>query len=237
MLKADQVSKTIDGRTILTDISIELKKGSKVALIGPSGSGKSTLLRCLTMLERPTAGKIYLDQKVFDFNEVSNQRTDNIYPKITAIFQEIGLWPHMTVQKNMLLGSTNSRQAQDQMIRLTSKLGISHILNKYPMQCSGGEQQRANLVRQLILKPDYLLLDEVTSSLDASTTKKVIEVLKSNEMSGIGMLVITHSLNLAIDLTDDYYYMLDGRIVDHGLSRNLKDSTNKDLIDFIRYYN
>jgi polar amino acid transport system ATP-binding protein len=199
MLRVHNLFKSIDGQKILDNISFELQKGEIIAITGPSGGGKSTLLRSVALLEKLDHGSVNVDNEVYEFPLVSNQKTYSIYPKITMVFQQLFLWPHLTVLRNITLAASKDL---DQILldELVKTFGIQDLLNKYPNKISGGQKQRIALIRALILKPDYLLLDEITSALDTNLSKIVMEYISKIASQGTGILIVTHDLGLIPNL-------------------------------------
>jgi polar amino acid transport system ATP-binding protein len=200
MLKVHNLSKSIDGQKILDNVSFELQKGEIIAIIGPSGGGKSTLLRSIALLEQLDSGIITIDNQDFNFPLTLDQKLPSIYPKITMVFQQLFLWPHLTIIRNITLAAEENL---DQILldKLVKTFGIQDILNKYPNEISGGQKQRAALIRALILKPGYLLLDEITSALDNENSNLVVEYLVELKSRGVGILAVTHNLELANKLS------------------------------------
>jgi polar amino acid transport system ATP-binding protein len=200
MLKVHNLSKSIGGQKILDNISFKLQKGEIIVIIGPSGGGKSTLLRSIALLEQLDSGIITIDNQDFNFPLTLDQKLPSIYPKITMVFQQLFLWPHLTVIRNITLAAEENL---DQILldKLVKTFGIQDILNKYPNEISGGQKQRVALIRALILKPDYLLLDEITSALDNENSNLVVEYLVELKSKGVGILAVTHNLELANKLS------------------------------------
>jgi polar amino acid transport system ATP-binding protein len=199
MLKVHSLSKSINGQKILDNISFKIQKGEIIAIIGPSGGGKSTLLRSIALMEHLDSGIITIDDQVFNFPLTLDQKLPLVYPKITMVFQQLFLWPHLTVLWNITLAAGESL---DQILldELVQTFGIQNILNKYPNEISGGQKQRVALIRALILKPDYLLLDEITSALDTILSKSVLKYVSKAASQGTGVLIVTHNVELIPDL-------------------------------------
>lgn len=168
MLKAERISKHLSERHILDGVDFELSPGEVVAVIGPSGCGKTTLLRTLALLSPPDDGRLRVGERKFDFPWPGKPLWQTIYPELTAVFQQFPSWPHLRVRQNILLplelrGYTNCEQ---QMLDLCEELGLSTCLDRFPAQLSVGQRQRVALARALMLRPKYLLLDEITSAQD-----------------------------------------------------------------------
>lgn len=189
MLEAKNIEKSFGSLKVLTDLSLTIAQGSITILAGPSGSGKSTLIRCLSLLDYPCKGKIILDGFEYSFPKKKQIQEASIYPKISCVFQQLYLWPHLTNRKNILLPLINTTYDTNELNRYIDLFGMKEFIDKYPNESSLGQKQRVSLVRSLILKPEYLLLDEVTSALDSDNTKAVLSELSSLSS---GILLISH---------------------------------------------
>lgn len=231
MIEINSLDKNINGEPILKDISFNIIPGKITALIGPSGSGKTTLLNCTSLLAERDSGNIVIDGQT-SLNE--NKTSKLIYPKIGIVFQEPVLWPHMTNQENIELPLKENKLSLDYQ-SLANKLNVYHLMAKYPHQCSGGERQRVYLLRQLLLEPRYLLLDEITSALDVEHIQQVINILFEYKKNNVGILLITHSINLATKLADDFIFLDKGRIVEQGSIEKLKNPLTKRLKVFLEF--
>lgn len=221
MLSATSLKRnTPDGRPILKDVDITLKKGELTALIGPSGSGKTTLLRCLSMLDAPDGGDIELEHQLYSFPLPPEQAevSPKPWPKVTAVFQQLFLWPHLTLRENILLplADAKSSRVEKELAELVRQFDMKGFIDRYPNETSGGQRQRAAIARALMLNPDYLLLDEITSALDIEQTAKVLSLLTGVKARGIGILLITHSLGFARQAADHVLFMDNGEIVEDG---------------------
>ncbi|MDI9338414.1 MAG: ATP-binding cassette domain-containing protein [Alphaproteobacteria bacterium] len=230
MLQAKNVFKTIKGNEILKDINLQIEPGKITCLIGPSGSGKSTILNCLSLLSNPTKGTVSIDDTIYTFNENTKPNNNfSIYPKITVVFQSLFLFPHLTNQENILLPLNEQKlMLPNEYDDLISQLKIKHILNKFPEQCSGGERQRVALLRQILLKPKYLLLDEVTSALDLETVSIIADILIKLKKRNTGILLITHMINFAIAVSDNFYFLDKGEIIENGEIDKIKPNIKYD---------
>lgn len=221
MLTATNLKRdTPDGRPILKGVDITLKKGELTALIGPSGSGKTTLLRCLSLLDAADGGDIQLENVLYSF-PLPPEQTDVVpkpWPRVTAVFQQLFLWPHLTLRENILLPLADAKSAavQKDLAELIKQFDMKGFIDRYPNETSGGQRQRAAIARALMLNPDYLLLDEITSALDIEQTAKVLSLLAGVKARGIGILLITHSLGFARQAADHVLFMDGGEIVEQG---------------------
>lgn len=180
---------------ILNGINFSVTTGEIVGIQGRSGSGKSTLLRLLSGLLVPQQGEIFLENNSTAQNKkiLTLQMANFPWPEITIVFQQMFLWPHLTVWKNICLPLKNSSTKIDEFLPIMEKLGILDLKNRYPHELSGGEKQRVALIRAIALKPSFLLLDEATSALDAKMVKIVEKILLNLKASGAGIVLVTHS--------------------------------------------
>jgi polar amino acid transport system ATP-binding protein len=215
---------TPDKRTIkaLVDFSTEIKKGEVVVIIGPSGSGKSTFLRCLNRLEEIDSGEILIDgvniyDKKADINEIREE--------IGMVFQLFNLFPHKTVLENVTLAQQvvrkrNKKEAVDVARALLEKVGILVKENAYPSQLSGGQQQRVAIARSLAMHPKIMMFDEATSALDPEMIGEVLDVMKKLAREGMTMVVVTHEMGFAREVSDRVLFMDDGQIVEEGTAEH-----------------
>jgi len=207
MLQGKNIYKGINGTAILKDINIKVEPSKITCLIGPSGSGKSTTLSCLSLLTNPTKGIVNVDGQEFNFDNGKNGHKNFPYPKVTVVFQGLFLFPHLTNETNILLPLKEQNKTSLDFDSLIDRLNIREVLKKFPNECSGGEKQRVALARQILLEPKYLLLDEVTSALDLETVNTVANILTELKNKGTGILLVTHMINLAKTISDDFYFL------------------------------
>lgn len=237
MLQAKNIYISINGIPILKDISIKVQPSKITCLIGPSGSGKSTALSCLSLLAKPTKGIVSVDGQEFNFDNGKNEYKNFPYPKVTVVFQGLFLFPHLTNETNILLPLKEQNKKSSDFDALIDKLNIREVLKKYPNECSGGEKQRVALARQILLEPKYLLLDEVTSALDLETVNTVAKILTELKKKGTGILLITHMINLAKSISDDFYFFDKGVMIEEGNIEQLKNPQTERLNKFLQIYN
>ena len=217
MIKVEHLYKNYsDEIKVLKDISFTFEDGKTYAIIGSSGGGKSTFIRCLNMLEEPTSGTITLDDEVV--NSPSTNLT-KIREKMGMVFQNFNLFSHMDVKKNvayalMKVKGMDETSAYKKAIELLGNVGLSHRVDSYPHQLSGGEKQRVAIARALAMEPEVLLCDEPTSALDPEMTTEVLKVLKGLSHTGLTMIVVTHEMNFAKEVADYILYMDKGQIVE-----------------------
>jgi polar amino acid transport system ATP-binding protein len=213
------VHKAFGTNSVLNGIDMEIAEGTVVSLIGPSGSGKSTLLRCINLLEPIDDGEIFLDGTDisvpgFDANPVRR--------RIGMVFQNFNLFPHMSVQDNITLSpirtlGVNKADARAKAEELLERFGLADKVNAFPDQLSGGQQQRVAIIRALAIEPEVLLLDEITSSLDPELVGEVLDVVRELKTSGMTLVLATHEMGFARDISDMVCMLDGGHIIEQGL--------------------
>jgi polar amino acid transport system ATP-binding protein len=212
------VQKAFGAHSVLNGIDMDIAEGTVVSLIGPSGSGKSTLLRCINLLEPIDDGEIFLDGTDisvpgFDANPVRR--------RIGMVFQNFNLFPHMSVQDNITLSpvrtlGVNKALAHTKALELLERFGLADKVNAFPDQLSGGQQQRVAIVRALAIEPEVLLLDEITSSLDPELVSEVLDVVRELKSSGMTLVLATHEMGFARDISDLVCMLDGGHIIEQG---------------------
>lgn len=213
------VHKAFGAHSVLNGIDMDIPEGTVVSLIGPSGSGKSTLLRCINLLEPIDDGAILLDGTDislpgFDANPVRR--------RIGMVFQNFNLFPHMSVQDNITLSpirtlGVNKALARTKAVELLERFGLGDKVNAFPDQLSGGQQQRVAIIRALAIEPEVLLLDEITSSLDPELVGEVLDVVRELKTSGMTLVLATHEMGFARDISDLVCVLDGGQIIEQGL--------------------
>lgn len=236
-ISVSHLKKNFGKLEVLKDMSIEVREGEVVCLIGPSGSGKSTFLRCLNRLEKITSGDVIVDgHPISDPNTNINKVRENI----GMVFQHFNLFPHLTVKENITLAPTQlklldkaaaSRRAEE----LLEQVGLGDKADAYPGQLSGGQKQRVAIARSLAMNPDIMLFDEPTSALDPEMVGEVLEVMKQLAADGMTMMVVTHEMGFAKEVADRVIFMDDGYIVEEGTPEevfgNPKEERTKSFLD------
>lgn len=219
MLEGSQITKTFNGTKVIHDVSLNLERGEIVVLIGPSGSGKTTLLKILGLLEPLDSGTITIDGVPYTAGQSS---TSSPWPKVTMVFQQLFLWPHLTILENILLPLKVQKQEinRNQLAEMIDLFQMQGFIKRFPNEASLGQRQRAALVRALMLNPEYILLDEITSSLDIEQIAVLVPYIKELAKRGIGVLAITHLLHFAKETADRVLFMDSGSIVESG-TRNV----------------
>jgi ABC-type polar amino acid transport system ATPase subunit len=220
IIQAIKLNKYFGDKHVLKDIDFEVRKGEVVALIGPSGSGKSTLIRCLNALEKATSGEIYIHgQKLNPY--LSVKQLSPVRRELGMVFQNFNLFPHMTVLQNVIQAPLLVRKMpRDQAValgeKLLEKVGLSEKRDVYPSRLSGGQKQRVAIARALAMQPRALLFDEPTSALDPELVGEVLKVMKDLAYEGSTMVVVTHEMQFARDVSDRVVFMSDGSFVEQG---------------------
>ena len=218
IITMEQVTKRFGKLTALTDVSLEVRRGEVLMIIGPSGSGKSTLLRCINHLEVPDSGRV-----VIDGITLTNQRTNinKVREEVGMVFQRFELFPHLTVMENITLAQRVVRkrsraQAERIGMELLDKVGIPEKANAHPAQLSGGQQQRVAIARALAMQPKIMLFDEPTSALDPEMIKEVLDVMLDLARDGMTMVVVSHEMGFARAASNRVVFMDQGSIVEMG---------------------
>ena len=219
MIKVEHIVKKFDKLTAVNDVSLEIEKGEIVALIGPSGSGKSTVLRCISGLEIPESGKIYIDG--IEFNENNKETYQQLISKMGFVFQHFNLFPHMTVLENLTLAQIQVlKRDEAKAIQVAQsyleKVGLLDKQNDYPSKLSGGQKQRVAIARALCMNPEVMLFDEPTSALDPEMVIEVLEVMQELAKTGITMIVVTHEMGFARTVANRVIFLEDGKIIEEA---------------------
>jgi len=236
VIKVCNLKKNFGKLQVLKGIDIHVEKGEVVVVIGPSGSGKSTFLRCLNLLEQPTSGEIYFQEVsiISKHNNIDLQRQ-----KMGMVFQGFNLFPHMTILDNIAFSPIKvkklSKQSAEKLaFELLEKVGLQDKASSYPAQLSGGQKQRIAIIRALAMKPDVMLFDEPTSSLDPEMVGEVLEVMKGLAIDGMTMVVVTHEMGFAKEVGSRVLFMDDGYIVEDGTPEEVfNNPTNQRTKEFL----
>jgi polar amino acid transport system ATP-binding protein len=222
-LKLEGVRKSFAEHEVLRGIDLELEDHEVVCLIGASGSGKSTLLRCVNLLEPLDAGRIFLGDE-----EITRRGVDvnAVRRRIGIVFQAFNLFPHMTVLRNVTLAPRDvlglpRGEAEERALELLARFGLEHRRDEYPDRLSGGQQQRVAIVRALAMRPELMLLDEVTSALDPELVAEVLNVIRELAEGGMTMLIATHEMGFARDIAKRVCFLDDGQILEQGTPQQI----------------
>ena len=223
MLQIRDVKKKFDDLEVLRGISLDVEKSDVVAILGPSGSGKTTLLRCLNFLEKADEGTMVFDGRTFDLNKATKAEIADLRRKTAFVFQNYNLFLNKTVLENVTLGLTagagmKKNEASDIAVTMLEKVGMADKLSSYPSQLSGGQQQRVAIARALATKPEIIFFDEPTSALDPELIGEVLNVMRQLADEGMTMLVVTHEMSFARNVSNKVIFLEDGRIVESGPS-------------------
>lgn len=221
LLKLSKINKSFDKNQVLKDVSINLNKGEVISIIGPSGSGKSTLLRCITGLEQ-------MDSGLIEFNDITiaaankkivNIEAVNAHKKIGMVFQNFNLFPHKTVLENIIeapiiVNNIDKKTAIDIAKKLLTKVELLDKIDSYPCTLSGGQKQRIAIARALAMNPELILFDEPTSALDPKLTGEVLKVIRTLALEKITLIVVTHEMQFAREISDRIIFMENGEILE-----------------------
>lgn len=238
------VRKQFDGLEVLKDISLSVEEGEVISIIGPSGSGKSTLLRCATMLEEMDGGSlIYMgEEAAWETEEkcmyAPKAKLKKIHSYFGLVFQNFNLFPHYSVLKNITdalisVDKISKKTAVARAEKLLAQLGLSDKINAYPYQLSGGQQQRVSIARALAKQPKILFFDEPTSALDPELTVEVLKVIKQLAKEHMTMIIVTHEMQFAKEVSDRIIFMEEGVIKAQGTPEELFESDNERVQEFI----
>lgn len=244
LLELKHLKKSFDELEVIKDFSLSVKEGEVVSIIGPSGSGKSTILRCLTMLEQMDDGELsYLGEYAAKSENgrsvyASKEKLKQIHHYFGLVFQNFNLFPHYSVLKNIMdapvsVDKVPKEEAKKRAQKLMDQLGLSEKENAYPYQLSGGQQQRVSIARALALQPKILFFDEPTSALDPELTGEVLKVIKELAKEKMTMIIVTHEMQFARELSDRIIFMENGVCVQEGTPDEIFHSGNERVRDFI----
>ncbi|WP_407454503.1 amino acid ABC transporter ATP-binding protein [Methanobrevibacter sp.] len=224
LLKIKNLKKSFGDNVVLKDISLHVEKGEVLSIIGPSGSGKSTLLRCITGLEEEDSG-------IIDFDGTFG-----------LVFQNFNLFPHHSVMKNITnaplrVQKREKTEVRNHALELLKKMGLEDKADAYPCELSGGQQQRVSIARALAMKPDILFFDEPTSALDPELTGEILTVIKQLAAEHMTMVIVTHEMNFARNVSDTIIFMDGGVIVEEGSPDEVFSSDNQRMKEFLGKFN
>jgi putative lysine transport system ATP-binding protein len=230
VLQVSHLSKAFGANVVLRDIDFNVRPGDVTSVIGASGSGKSTLLRCINLLETPTSGQI-----LFHGEDITARRiNESAYrAKVGMVFQSFNLFSNMTVLENCIVGQTKVMKrpretARDNALKYLDRVGMSPYINAKPRQISGGQKQRVAIARALAMEPEILLFDEPTSALDPEMVGEVLEVMRGLAADGMTMIVVTHEMAFARDVSSHVVFMKDGVIWEEGAPSQIFSAPSKD---------
>lgn len=236
----ERIEKRFNNQTVLRDVSLKMDRGEIVSIIGPSGSGKSTFLRCLGQLETIDGGSITVDGTVLastdangTVNYASQETQHDLLLRMGMVFQSFNLFPHMTVLDNIMIAPRIVKGMKDDEIlpiaeRLLNKVGLWEKRDMYPSRLSGGQQQRVAIARALAMNPEIMLFDEPTSALDPELTGEVLKTIKQLADDHMTMIIVTHEMNFAREVSDRVIFMADGVIQEEGTPEQIFNNPQND---------
>lgn len=236
MIKVEGLKKSFGKKEVLKGIDVEIKKGEVLTVIGPSGSGKSTFLRCLNLLEVANEGNIYLDGSPIIGPNIDE---DKVRSEMGMVFQSFNLFPHKTVVENIMLApmriqGIGESEARDRAMVLLERMGLPEKANAFPSSLSGGQQQRVAIARALAMEPKVMLFDEATSALDPEMVGDVLDVMKALAYEGMTMVVVTHEMGFAREVSDRIMFMDAGLVEDLGDPEYIFNETkNPRTVEFL----
>jgi ABC-type polar amino acid transport system ATPase subunit len=241
MLTARGIKKAYDGNKVLHGIDLTVNAGEITAIIGPSGGGKSTLLRAVSLLDPPDAGTVDIDGYEYTFPKRAQNGFRPPWPSVTVVFQQLFLWPHLTLRRNITLPlekrrvnlNGNRAPCPPDIDDLLDLFELKEHAHRFPNEVSLGQRQRAAFIRAVALQPKYLLLDEITSALDVEHVSRILEYLKTLRQQGTGVLLVTHLIGFAKGAADQVIFMERGHLVASGGSTLLTAPTNERLVKFL----
>lgn len=226
VIKVEKLSKSFGDLKVLDEITEEIHQGEVVSIIGPSGSGKSTFLRCLNLLEKPSSGRV-----IFEGTDITDKKVniDLHRQKIGMVFQHFNVFPHLTVLENITITPRLEKKVpkaeiEAKALGLLKKVGLEEKANEYPRKLSGGQKQRLAIVRALAMDPDVILFDEPTSALDPEMVKEVLEVIKDLAVNGMTIVIVTHEMGFAKQISDCVLFMDGGNICEQGTPQQIFDN-------------
>ncbi len=236
MIKFEHISKRFGSLEVLKDVTQQVSQNEIVSLIGPSGSGKSTLLRCMNLLEVPSSGRI-----LFKGEDITAKGVNiNIHrQKMGMVFQHFNVFPNMTVEKNITIAPVNLKkmnkeQAHNRAMELLDRVGLRDKADVKPVKLSGGQKQRLAIVRAMAMEPEVMLFDEPTSALDPEMVGEVLEVIKDLAKSGMTMMIVTHEMGFAREISDRVLFMNNGVIAESGTPEKIfENPDNERLKEFL----
>ena len=236
LIRVENLKKDFKDLEVLKGITEEIHEGEVVSIIGPSGCGKSTFLRCMNLLEQPTSGRV-----LFEGDDITGKSVDITLhrQKIGMVFQTFNVFPHITVLDNVTLApilnkKMTKEKAEEKAKELLERVGLLDKMKEYPKKLSGGQKQRLAIIRALAMEPDVMLFDEPTSALDPEMVNEVLDVIKELAISGMTIVIVTHEMGFAREVSDRVLFMDEGIIAEQGTPEEvLSNPKNPRTIDFL----
>lgn len=238
-LEVKNLKKSFGNHEVLKDISLSVKQGEVISIIGSSGSGKSTILRCINLLEEPSGGDIIIEGKSILNDDAAKKEMRKV---VGMVFQSFNLFENMNVLKNCMIGQIkvlkrNKEEAREIALKNLKSVGMDSYINAKPSQLSGGQKQRVAIARALSMNPKCLLFDEPTSALDPEMVSEVLDVIKSLAKTGLTMVVVTHEMQFAHDVSDRVIFVDEGLIVEQGEAKAFFKNPSKERTkDFLKRF-
>ena len=238
LIEIDDLHKSFGKLNVLKGVSMRVRKGDVLVLIGPSGSGKSTLLRSVNLLEKPTSGRVIFEGN--DMTAAGKKELSVLRQRMGMVFQQFNLFPHLKVKDNITISpmrvrGTSKDAAEEKARALLERVGLIDKWDSWPQNLSGGQRQRVAIVRALAMDPDVMLFDEPTSALDPEMVGEVLDVMRQLAADGMTMMIVTHEMRFAREVGDYVLFMDDGQIIESGTPEQLFDHPqNKRTQDFLR---
>ncbi|CAM2785170.1 amino acid ABC transporter ATP-binding protein [Salinicoccus roseus] len=242
MLNIENLNLSFGDHKVLDDISLEVKKGEVITFIGPSGTGKTSLLRCINLLEKPESGRITLGGDTYDFSSITKKETLALRRKTAMVFQQYNLFKNKTVLENVMdaqivVQKKSKKAAHDKSMEELTRVGLEAKADAYPHQLSGGQQQRVSIARALAVEPEVILFDEPTSALDPELVGEVLKAIGEVADSGMTIILVTHEMSFAKDISDRVIFMDQGRVAEEGPPEQIfNHSENARTQQFLRKF-
>lgn len=235
MISVKELKKSFGDHQVLKGIDLKINPGDVVAILGPSGSGKTTLLRCLNFLEKADSGKLVFDDKEYELNSIDKHSIHDIRNKTAFVFQNFNLFANKTALENVTIGLTVARKVSKSEanvigLQMLKKVGLEDKINSYPDQLSGGQQQRVAIARALACKPEIIYFDEPTSALDPELIGEVLNVIKELANEKMTLVVVTHEMNFAKNISNRVLFMEGGNIIEDCETKKFFDNPNNERI-------
>lgn len=242
MIKVENLKLSFGKNEVLKGINFKIEKGQVISIIGPSGSGKSTFLRSLNFLETASSGTITFGNETFDLSKINKKDINRLRKNTTMVFQNYNLFKNKTALENVIEGllivkKMNKNEAIEIGLKMLEKVGLKDKAEFYPNQLSGGQQQRVGIARAVAMSPEVILLDEPTSALDPELIGEVLKVIKDMVKENMTMIIVTHEMQFAREVSDYIVFMDSGTIIEEGKPEEIfKNSGSERLQNFLRRY-
>ncbi len=240
MIEVKNLHKSYDNHEVLKGINFKIDDGDVIAILGPSGSGKTTILRCMNFLVKADSGSIVFDDKEYDLSKINHKEITHIRKKTGFVFQNYNLFLNKTVLENVMSGlviarKMNKEEAKAKAIEALKKVGMEDRLDRYPSQLSGGQQQRVSIARALVYEPEVIYFDEPTSALDPELIGEVLSTMKKLAESGMTMVVVTHELSFAKNISNKVLFLDKGEVIENTDSKSFfENSQNERVKQFLK---